>query len=76
MLRRERLLELKVLPRSFWMPAKVIAKGQVPRLLLAPALAQVDMMRTWPTGRLLKEGIDAIEVPERHVNIAEACEET
>ena len=66
----ERALELEILPRDFGMIAQVIAKRQMPCLLLAAALAQVHMVRARPLGRLLEEGIDAIELAERDVNVA------
>jgi hypothetical protein len=60
MLCGQQLLELEILLRDFGASAQVIAKRQMPCLLIPAALAYVHMVVAGPLRRLLEEGTDAI----------------
>src|SRR5262245_1077656 len=74
-LRGQRLFELEVPLRHLRMCAQVIAKREMPGFLHSASFAKVNMVRAWPLGRFLEEGIDAIELTKRDVPIPERLED-
>ena len=71
--RRHRALELRVARRLVRMRAQEVADGQVPALMVAPGLADVEVVRPRPLGRLAEEAV--VGHPRvRHEDVAEARE--
>lgn len=72
----ELALQGQILTRSQWIGAKEVSEREMLALLLAASGAEVDMVASWPLGRLLEKGVHEIELAKGYVYIANAGQRT